>query len=230
MEKVKRFYRGLSPKRKMVFWVCIGIVSISVIRIGVWQATKGVSTNPRQYLKKLYSQEPSERKLAMYMLGISGIKQSLPELEKILKEDRAPDIKRTAAWSIGKLNMEKLISLFDSTEKGTKDIVMETLLNLDKNNIYTLLKKFPAEDMDTKVKILTYAEKSKDKNVYKEVLKIGEAKEEAIPIRKEALEIAAKNIPFSDIESTLWNLYYNDPEQEIKEFSYTLIKELKEKK
>jgi len=230
MEKVKRFYRGLSPKRKMVFWVCIGIVSLSIIRIAVWQATKGVSTSPKQSLKKLYSQDPSEKKFAIYELGRTGIKQSLPELEKILREDSAPDIKRAAAWSIGKIDKEKLVSLLDSTEKETKDIVMEALLKLDRNNIYTILKRFPAEDNETKVKILTYAEKLKDRNVYKEVLKIGEAKEETIPVRKEALQIAAKNLPFPDIESTLWNLYYNDPEKEIKEFSYTLIKELQKEK
>ncbi|HOL21483.1 MAG TPA: HEAT repeat domain-containing protein [bacterium] len=230
MEKIKKFYKGLSKQRKIVFWVCICIVSLSIIRIVVWQATKGVSTSPRQYLKKLYSQDPDEKKFAIYELGRRGLKQALPELEKILKEDSSPDIKRAAAWSIGKIDKEKLVLLLDSTENETKDIVMEALLKLGRDNISILLKRFQSEDLATKFKILAYAEKTNDRDIYGEILKIGEDRQETIPVRKQALQIAAKNIPFSELEGTLWNLYYNDTEKEIKEFSYTLIKALKDKK
>jgi len=230
MDKLKKFYNGLSKQRKIVFWVCIGIFVISVTRISVWYATKGSSPRPGYYIKKLSSEDPSEKKFAIYEVGRSGLKQALPELEKILKEDTAPDIKRAAAWSIGNVDKEKMISLLGTTEKETKDIVMEALLKLDRNNIYILLKRFPSEDVATKYKILSWAEKSKDRGVYNEILKIGKEKTESPVIRKEALQIAAKNIPFSELESTLWNLYYNDTEKEMREFSYTLIKELKDKK
>ncbi|MCX8082924.1 MAG: HEAT repeat domain-containing protein [bacterium] len=229
MEKIKRFYNGLSKKRKIVFWVCIGVFTISVIRLSVWYATKGTTTSPKLYIKNLYSQDPEERKFAIYEVGRRGLKQAIPELEKILKEDPSPDIKRASAWSIGRIDKETLISLLDSTEKDTKDIVMEALLKMDRNNIHLLLERLPKEDEKTKFKILDLAEKSKDREVYLKLLKTGEEKEEIISVRKEALQIAVQNLSFNDIESTLWNIYYNDPEKEMKEFAYSLIKGLKEK-
>ncbi|MCM8762353.1 MAG: HEAT repeat domain-containing protein [Candidatus Omnitrophica bacterium] len=229
-EKIKRFYNGLSKKRKVIFWTCIGIFSLSIIRISVWYATKGVSTSSRYYLKKLYSQNPEEKKFAIYEVGRMGLNQSIPELEKILRQEVSPDIKRAACWSIGRIDKEKLVALLDTTEKETKEIVMEALLKLDRNNISILLDRFSTEDEETKFKIIAWAEKSKDRDVYLELLKIGEMKEETISVRKHSLEIATKNLRFIDTESTLWNIYYNDPEKEMKEFAHTLIKELKEKK
>lgn len=230
MERIKKFYKGLSKKRKIIFWVSIGLFFISIIRISVWYATKGASTRPSFYIKNLSSQNPVERKFAIYEVGRRQLKQTLPALEKILKEDISPDIKRAAAWSIGRIDREKLVSLLDSTEKETKDIVMEALLKLDKNNINIFLERFSIEDTDIKFKILAIAEKSKEKTVYNEILRIGKNKDEPVPVRKQALQIAAKNLPFSEIESTFWDIYYNDTEKEMKEFAYTLIKGLKEKK
>ncbi|MCM8829516.1 MAG: HEAT repeat domain-containing protein [Candidatus Omnitrophica bacterium] len=230
MEKIKRFYSGLSKKMKVIFWTCIGVFCLSIIRISVWYATKGVSTGPRYYLKKLYSQDPEEKKFAIYEVGRIGLKQSLPELEKILRQEVSSDIKRAACWSIGRIDKEKLVSLLDSTEKDTKDIVMEALLKLDRKNISILLDRFSTEDEETKFKLIAWAEKLKDRDVYLKLLKIGEQKEELLTVRKHSLDIATKNLPFTETESILWNIYYNDPEKEMKEFAHRLIKQLKEKK
>lgn len=230
IKKIKRFYEGLSKKRKIIFWVCIGVLFISIVRISIWQATKGVSTSPRQYIKNLYSDNPEEKKVAIYEVGRMSLKRAIPDLEKILIGDEPPDVKRTAAWSIGRIEIEKLISLLDSTKGDTKEIVMETLLKLDRKNIHLLLDRFTSEDEETKLKILKFAEKSKDRDIYLKLLKMGEQKEEKISIRKQALQIAVQNLSFADTESTLWNIYYNDPEKEMKEFSYGLIKGAKEKK
>jgi len=57
---------------------------------------------------------------------------------------------------------------------------------------------------------------------------IAEDTEEEKKVRKKALE-NLKKIATKEIESRLWNLYYNDEDKEIKEISYQVIQEIRKR-
>jgi len=227
MEKIRTFYRGLSRQRRIVFWVCLFAVFFSIVRISVWQVRKGSHPGPRQYVKKLASSNPEEKKFAIYEVGRRGLKSAIPYLEKIVREDPSPEMKRAACWSMGKIDRDKLISLLDGTPKEVKYTVMEALIKLDKGNVSILMDRFSSEEEDAKLVILAYADLHGGETIPARVMETGEDTDEILKVRMAALEIAAKHAAGTDIESRLWNLYYNDKDEEIKKFSYVLIKQLK---
>jgi len=230
MEKIRTFYRGLSRQRRIVFWVCLFVVFSSIVRVSVWQVRKGSHPGSREYVRKLASQNPNEKKFAIYEVGRRGLKSAIPSLEKIIKEDSSPEMKRAAAWGIGKIDRDKLVSLLDSAQKEVKHIIMETLMKLDRGNVSVLMDRFSSEEEGVKLEILAFADSSGREDIPARMVEIGEDTGETLKVRMAALEVAARHMAVTDIESRLWNLYYNDKNEEMKKFSYDLIKRLKEKK
>ncbi len=224
MEHLKDFYSKLSNKKKIVFWVSLFFILFSIIRVIGWQAGKGGVPGPRDYIKKLASGSPEVRKFAMYEVGRLELKSAVPHLIKIVKEDADLSMKRTAATSLGRIDKEQLVALLNETGKDIKYIAMEVLIRLDKENISLIMERFPEEDSETKAKILSYVGSAGIE--YKDtLLNIAEDTKEDVQIRETALQIVGKYDIDAETESRLWNLYYNDQEDKIKEIAYSLIKE-----
>jgi len=230
MEKIRKFYGELSKQKKTIGWICLAVFFISVIRLAVWQAGKGGLPGPKSYIKKLASKSPEEKKFAMYEVGRREMKTALPALEKILTEDPSEDMKRAACWSIGKIDINRLTSLLGGSQKEVKYIIMESLIKLDKGNVSILMDRFSSEDEESKLKILAYADAAGDEAAAGRMMEIAEDKQEYPAVRKAALETAIKNSSGTDIESRLWNIYYNDPNDEMKQFAREMLKKLEEKK
>ncbi len=231
MEKIKKFYGGLSKQKKTIVWVCLAVVLLSIVRIAVWQATKGGLPGPKSYVKKLADGSPEEKKFAIYEVGRREMKPALPALEKILREDSSEDMKRAACWSIGKIDINRLVSLLSGSPREVKYIIMETLMKLDMKNVSVLMGIFPSEEEDVKLVILDYAAGSEaGESLYGEIMGIAGNKQESLTVRKAALETAVKHSSGADMESRLWNIYYNDTEDGMKQFARELLKKLEEKK
>ncbi|GEM_PF-617097 len=224
MEYLREFYGSLSNRRKAILWVCLFFVLLSVVRIVAW-VSKGGVPGPRQFTKKLASESIEEKKFAIYEVGRLGIKSAVPSLVKIVKEDPRPDIKRAAAASLGKIDKQQLVALLNETPKDVKYTVMETLIKLDRNNISYLMEKFNGEDAETKMLILSYVNLVTDNNYRDKLMSVSEDTQEDTAIRMEALRMTGKYQLDPATESRLWNLYYNDPDRNIKDLSYALIKE-----
>ncbi len=229
MEHLREFYANLSDRKKIVLWVSVFFVLFSVIRITVWQTTKGGVPGPKYFAKKLASDSPEEKKFAIYEVGRLGMKSAVPSLATIIKENSDPEIKRAAAASLGKIDSDRLIALLDETKGNEKHAVMETLIKLDRKNMYLLLERFPAEDSETKKTILSFADYLSDPGHSDKILEMAENTSEDVSVRKELLGMMAGRQIDSRMETRLWNLYYHDPEDEIKKLAYTLIKEARKK-
>lgn len=228
MEYLKEFYGNLSDKKKIVLWVSLFFILFSIIRLTVW-AGKGGVPGPRDFAKKLASNSPEEKKFAIYEVSRLGMKSAVPSLVKIIKEDAEPEIKRAAAASLGKIDREQLIALLDETQKDIKYTVMEALIKVDRGNVSHLMERFSKEDAETKMLIFSYVDSVTDILYRDKMMSIGENTEEDVKIRAEALRMTAKYEMDSGTETRLWNLYYNDPEDEIKKLAYNLIKEGKKR-
>ena len=228
MEKIKFFYQGLTQKRKITFWIAIGIIVLSSFRVVIWKSSRRNIPKPGKYIKQMKSTNEDEKLSAIYGAGVTGMKKSVSALEEILEKDPDVKTKRVAAWSLGKIDKNKLVEFTGSQNKEVKSIAIETLIKLDKNNISYLLEKFSHEDVQTKFKILAYIQSFQDKKYEENVMGIAENSDEQMAIRKKCLEIL-KDIGTPEIESRLWNLYYNDEEKEIKNLAEKTIKSIKGK-
>ena len=220
--KIKDIWENTEGRKKIFIVACTAIILLSIIRFSVWFARKHRSSGPSVYLKQLESKNTEEKKYAIYTLGQTGVVSAIPELEKILKEDPNLDIKRVAAWGMATLDKNKLLALVDCPDKDVKYIVMETLMKIDKGNIEYLVKKFSEQDEDIKQKILSYIESAAPHSYQKQLIEIAENTQEPLGIRKKSLEML-KTRDIQEIENRLWNLYYNDPNDEIKKTAYETI-------
>jgi len=223
MNPLKEFYNKLSDKKKIVLWVSLFFVLFSIIRIIVWQAGGG-TPGPREYVKKLASDSPEVKKFAIYEVGRRGLQTAVTPLIKIVREDPDPEVKRAAAASLGKIDIEQLAALLGETQKSVKYTVMETLIKLDKANISYILERFPEEDTETKIEMLSYIDSISSTENKNTLLRITEDAKEDVQIRVTALQMLGKYDIDADTESRLWNLYYNAPEEKIKETADSLIK------
>jgi len=222
MDRIRDFFKTLENRKALFIWICAAVILLSLLRFSLWATRKSRATGPRAYMKQLHSSSPQEKKYALYTLGQTGVKSAIPEIEQIVKEEPDVEIKRVAAWSLGTLDKEKLIAVLDSPQKEVKYIVMETLMKLDKKNIGFLVERFPGEDAETKQKILSYMESAGPSVFHEELIRIAEKNDEDRDVRKRCLEML-KTIDISDIENRLWNLYYNDADEEIKKIAYDVI-------
>jgi len=223
MNSLKGFYSRLSDKKKIVLWVSLFFVLFSIVRIIVWQAGGG-TPGPREYIKKLASDSPEVKKFAIYEVGRRGLQTAVTPLIKIVREDPDPEVKRAAAASLGKIDIEQLAALLGETQKNVKSTVMETLIKIDKANISYILERFPEENTEIKIEMLSYIDKISGTEYGDTLLRIAEDTKEDVQVRVKALQMLGKYDIDAETESRLWNLYYNDPEANIKEIADSLIK------
>jgi HEAT repeat protein len=228
MKKFKHFYNSLNKKQRISFWIAVAVILISLFRIFIVATTSSGNRNPtlQRYLKQINSRDPQQRADGVFMAGQYRIKDALPALEKILTSDKDEKIRRTAAWSIGKIDLQTLARYLDSQDSEVKSIVTETLLRMDKNNVSYLLERFNKEDEPTKTKIIEYVEASGNTSFNEKLMSIGENTDEAIAIRLKALETLGRTGTL-DLEGRLNNLYYNDPAPEISKQAKTTLDAIK---
>jgi len=223
MEKIVKFYRGLDKKKRITLWICVGVILLTILRVSIWSAKKSKNPTPKTFIKQLKSPNKNEKIYGIYNVGNLKIKEVLPEVEKIFQQDPDEEIKRVCAWSIGQIDFNKLLTYLDSSDKKIKEITFETIIKIDKKNIDHLINRFDKEDKETKLKILSYM---KSPDYQDKLLKIVENTEEDTDIRKEALKIIKEKGKFEEIETQLWALYYNEQNDEMKNYIYQTIKEM----
>ncbi|MGB9677375.1 MAG: hypothetical protein ACPLZ9_02045 [Candidatus Ratteibacteria bacterium] len=223
MKKFIEFYNTLNQKRKIVFWVTIGIIFLSIIRISTWSAQRNKTPTAKKYLKYLKSNDKNEKIYGIYTIGNLKIKEVLPQIEEVFQKEPNEEIKRVCAYSIGQIDFNKLLSYLDSPDKTIKNITFETILKFDKKNIEYLINRFDKEDKETKIKILSYMKLPEYQD---KLLKIIENENEDIYIRKCALDNLKSFGKYEEIETSLWALYYNEKNDEMKNYIYQVIKEM----
>ncbi len=230
MNKIIAFYKGLSQKNRIVFWVCVAIIILSLFAVGrtIYRAT--VSKNPtiENYMKQIRSKDPAQRETGVYTVGLYRVKEMADTLEKIIKEDPEPKIKRVAAWSLGRIDINKLAKLLDSQNKDTKDIAMDALIKLDRNNVSYLMDRFGNEDIETKKKIIGIVDSLKKPEFNDKLMEIAENQQENDEIRLLALDVI-KNTGTMDLEGRLNAIFYNDPDMQMKEAAKQTLDFIKNK-
>lgn len=225
MEKLIEFYKALNKQRKIVFWVCIGFIFLSIIGGFIRTAKRKNIPTSKVFIKQIKSEKKPEKIYGIYSAGNLKINQALPLIEEIFNKEQDPEIKRVCAWSIGQIDFNKLLSYLDSNDKTIKEITFETLLKIDKKNIEYIIGRFDKEDEETKLKILSYMVEPRYED---KLMKIVEDEKETIPLRKKSLEIL-KKIGTSEIETRLLALYYNEKNDEIKNLLYETMKEIQKR-
>ncbi|HOK56921.1 MAG TPA: hypothetical protein PKV21_00320 [bacterium] len=226
MKKVIEFYKGLNKQNRIIFWVCVGVIFLTILRVSIWSAKKDKTPTAKIFIKQIKSPNKNEKIYAIYNAGNLKIKEALPDVEDVFQKENDEEIKRVCAWSIGQIDFNKLLTYLDSSDKKIKEITFETILKIDKKNIDYLIERFDKEDTDTKFKILDYMNSPE----YQEkLLKIVENEKEEIPVRKKALEILKEKGKPEEIETPLWALYYNEQNDEMKNYVYQIIKEIQKR-
>lgn len=223
MKKIIEFYKGLNQKRKIVFWVAVSIIFLSIVRVSVWASKRNKTPTAKKYIKHIRSEDKNEKIYGIYTVGNLKIKEVLPDIEEIFQKDQNEEIRRVCAWSIGQIDFNKLLTYLDSSDKTIKNITLETILKIDKKNIDYLIERFDKEDTETKIKILSYM---KSPEYQDKLMKIVENENEDINVRKSALEIVKNIGKPEEIETSLWALYYNEKNDEMKNYIYQVIKEI----
>ncbi len=226
MRKLVEFYKNLNKQKKIIFWVCIGIIFLSTLRIPVSRIKQRNIPSARRFIKQLKSPNKNEKIDAIFTIGKLKIKSALPEIEDIFQKDPDIKVKRYCAWSIGQIDFAKLLTYLDSPDKTIKEITFETLIAIDKKNIDYLIDRFEKEDEETKFKILSFMNSYEYQD---NLIKIIENKNEEVSIRKKALEILKDVGKWEEIEVSLWALYYNEEDMEMKNFIYEIIKEFQKR-
>jgi len=226
VEKIVEFYRNLNKQKRIILWVCIGIIFLSILRIPISRAKNSRIPTAKTFIKQLKSENEKEKIDGIFSIGKLKIKEALPEIEDIFQKDPDPKVKRYCAWSIGQIDFNRLLTYLDSKDKTIKDITIETLLSIDKKNIEYLINRFEKEDTETKLKILSFM----NSYVYQDkLLKIMEDKNEEISVRKKALEILKDVGKWEEIEVSLRALYYEEENGEIRNLINEVIKEFQKR-
>jgi len=219
------FYKGLNKGKRIILWVAVAFIFLSILRVSLWKVKSKKIPTEKKIFKQIYLPEKKKKIEGIYAIGKLKEERYLPEIEKIFKNTTDPDIKRVSAWAIGVIDINKLESYLDSQNKEEKRIVIETLLKIDKNNIDLLVDRFSKEDKETKLYIMDFMEKGKYAD---KLMDIAEDTDEETVIRRKALSLLEK-VGKSEYEPRLWNLYYNDPDQDIQKAAYKTIKAIEKR-
>jgi len=224
--KINEFYNGLDKKKKIILWIAIAFVFFSILRVSIWRAKSTNIPTEKKIFKQIYLPDKKKKIEGIYAIGQFKKEEYLPEVEKIFNNTDDVEIKRVAAWTIGKIDIDKLKGYLDSqNKKEDKILVIDTLLKIDKNNINFLIERFPKEDKETKLYIMDIIEKEEYSD---KLMEIAENKDEEKEIRMKALSMLEK-LGNNEHFSKLWNLYYNDTDTEIQMASYRTIKEIEKR-
>ncbi|HPO52091.1 MAG TPA: HEAT repeat domain-containing protein [bacterium] len=218
MKKIKVFYRGLSQKNRIIFWVCFAVILLSLFAIGrtIYRATTSKNPTIENYMKQIRSKDPAQRETGVYTVGLYRVKEMADTLENMIHQDPEIKVKKVAAWSLGRIDINRLVKLLDSQDTDIKDIAMEALIKLDKNNVSYMMERFAKEDVETKKKILGVIDTLKKPDFNGSLIEVAENKDENAEIRLQALSIL-KDTGTMELEGRLNNIYYNDPATEMKE-------------
>lgn len=222
MENIKDFYFKLPQNKRIVFWVALTVTVLSLLRFGLWVGMRNKKPTPKRYLKELHSRNKDARLNAIYACGVLGLKDTIPELVEILQTDPDARVKRMAAASIGRLDQDKLFEIFNSQNKQVKEIVLETLVRLDRKNVVKLFAGIAGEDKDTQLKLLEYAATLNEPEVNEKLLSLAEDTEKPLDLRLKCLELL-KTKGTGEMEGRLLNLMYNDPQEEVKKLTKEVI-------
>lgn len=226
MDKIIVFYKNLNKQKRITFWICIGIIFLTILRVSIWSAKKDKTPTTKTFIKQIKSQNKNEKIYGIYNVGNLKIKDALPEVEDVFQKENDEEIKRVCAWSIGQIDFNKLLTYLDSSDKKIKEITFETILKIDKKNIDYLINRFDKEDIETKFKILDYMNSPEYQD---KLLKIVENDKEEVNVRKKALDILKEKGKTEEIETPLWALYYNEQNDEMKNYVYQIIKEIQKR-
>ncbi len=230
MERIKSFYRNLNKKNKIIFWITFAVILLSIFSIvkTIYRTTTSKNPQVETYLKQIKSKDAEKRQLGVYTAGLYRIKEMVDTLENIIKTDPDLKVRKVAAWSLGRIDINRLVKLLDSQDKDIKEIVMEALIKLDKNNVSYLVERFQHEDNETKKKILDYVHKVKSPMFNDKIMEIAENTSEDVSIRTMAFSIL-KDTGTPELEGRLNSIYYNDPSLEMKELAKQTLDFIKNK-
>lgn len=222
---ITEFYKGLDKTKKIIFWVAIGIIFLSVLNVFIWKAKIKKLPTEKKIFKQIYLPDKKKKIEGIYAIGKLKKEKYLPEIEKIFESTDDSEIKRVSAWAIGKIDINKLKGYLDSQNEKDKRLIIETLLKIDKNNIDFLVDRFSKEDKDTKLYIMSFMEKEKYAD---KLMDIAEDTDQQQDVRIKALDIL-KKVGKSEFEPRLWNLYYNDSDEVVQREAYKTIKEIEKR-
>ncbi|OQB74544.1 MAG: hypothetical protein BWX89_00486 [candidate division TA06 bacterium ADurb.Bin131] len=230
MERIKNFYRNLNKTNRIIFWITFAVILFSVFSIvkTIYRTTTSKNPQVETYLKQIKSKDAEKRQVGVYMAGLYRIKEMVDTLEDVIKTDPDSKVRKVAAWSLGRIDINRLVKLLDSQDKDVKEITMETLIKLDKNNVTYLMERFKNEDTETKKKILDYVQKVKNPMFNDKIMEIAENTNEDVGIRTMAFNIL-KDTGTSELEGRLNSIYYNDPSSEMKELAKQTLDVIKNK-
>ncbi|HOJ39215.1 MAG TPA: HEAT repeat domain-containing protein [bacterium] len=222
MEDIRIFYQRLTRQKRIIFWVTVAVIFLSLLRFGVWIGTRNKRPTPKTYLKQLRSRNKDARLSAIYSAGRLGLKDTVPVLVEIVETDPDVHVRRMAAASLGRLDQDKLFELFNSQNRQTKDLALETLAKLDKKNVLRLFDKIEQQDKETQGKLLDYASSLNEPELAEKLLSFAEDTKKPLELRTKCLELL-KTKATLEMESRLMNLMYNDPEEEVKKLAKEVI-------
>jgi len=156
-DELKRFYSGLDLKGRLIFWAVVILVVLSVVRFVAWVVPSGQTVKPRRYEKMLFSKDVRQVRDAMLMLVSLKYREAAPSLIRLIEESKDRDIRRMAAETLLKLDTDKLFGLLKSQNAETKALVREVVFRNSPENVGRLFEGFAQEDVDTKCTLLQYA-------------------------------------------------------------------------
>lgn len=230
MEKIKSFYRSLNKKNRIIFWITFTVIILSVFSIAktIFRSTTSKNPTIENYVKQIRSKDVKKRETGVYIVGLYRIKEMADTLENVIKSDPEVKVRKVAAWSLGKVDINRLVKFLDSQDKDIKEIAMDALIKLDKNNVSYMMDRFQHENMETKKKILDYVQRTKNPVFNDKLMEIAENTNENVDIRSNALNIL-KDTGTIEFEGRLNSIYYNDPVPEMKEFAKKTLDFIRDK-
>ncbi|MEJ5187153.1 MAG: HEAT repeat domain-containing protein, partial [Candidatus Geothermincolales bacterium] len=95
-----------------------------LVHQGKWEeAAKLGSPAVRPLVEMLESGEPDKRERAAYLLGLIGSSRASISLQRLLKEDPVPSVRKRAAWSLGRLrDRGSLVALVEALRDSSDQV------------------------------------------------------------------------------------------------------------
>ncbi|HNQ34817.1 MAG TPA: HEAT repeat domain-containing protein [bacterium] len=124
----------MAEKDQKQFLKIAGLTLLIVIFIALGFARgcrRGRAPSESLHLEKLKDDKVMVRIEAAFALSRQGTPAALPALEKTLKEDSDPGVRRAAAWAIASIRPENLKPYLTGTDAFLKLVALEKLGELD---------------------------------------------------------------------------------------------------
>jgi hypothetical protein len=210
-------YRKLNKQQRIILFVCVGIIFLTVVRIGVWKASKNPRISPRGYVRNLRSPESKTRLEAIQMVGTMRIVSAIPKLEALILSDPDESVRLAAAWNLGILDKPKLLALLKTGDTKTRLLVMETLVKFGKENLSHI--EDLMDDSHNEIRLAALSALANAGSQYGEkILQYAEDTEQESSFRVACL-LALQRAGGPEMVTRLFTIYYNDPDPEIKKIA-----------